>query len=207
MISYIGDTRSRRILDIARSMGWGQIIQRGRLSGRRLDLWSLDNGAYEDWKAGRAFDAEQFAADLEAICTSSCRPRFVVCPDIVAGGAASLELSLSWRERCQAVAPTYLAVQDGMPEDDVAAVLCLFDGLFVGGTLSWKLATGASWIRLAHRYGLPCHVGRVGTARRVAWAIASGADSIDSCLPLWSSEKLAAFRGALSQSQFGFEEP
>lgn len=52
-----------------------------------------------------------------------------------------------------------------------------------------------------HRRGLPCHVGRVGTARRIAWAKRIGADSIDSCLPLWSRENLDSFLRALDGRQ------
>jgi len=95
----------------------------------------------------------------------------------------------------------YLAVQDGMAAADVRAAIAGFGGIFVGGTLSWKLQTGASWVRLAHELGLPCHVGRVGTARRVRWARRIGADSIDSCLPLWSKEQLAGFVSALGATQ------
>lgn len=72
-----------------------------------------------------------------------------------------------------------------------------FSGIFVGGSLPWKLETGAQWVREAHARHLPCHIGRVGTAKRVRWAKASGADSIDSCLPLWSEENLIAFLRAL----------
>jgi hypothetical protein len=76
-----------------------------------------------------------------------------------------------------------------------------FDGIFVGGTLGWKLRTGDAWVRFAHARGLPVHVGRVGTARRVGWARRIGADSIDSCLPLWSRENLEAFAAAVDSRQ------
>jgi len=84
-----------------------------------------------------------------------------------------------------------------MSKAAVEACLDGFAGVFVGGTLEWKLDTGAAWVQFAHKQGLPCHVGRVGTAKRVRWAIDIGADSIDSCLPLWSSENLGQFLGAL----------
>jgi len=59
--------------------------------------------------------------------------------------------------------------------------------------LPWKLRSAREWVRLAHRHGIKAHVGRVGTERRVAWARRIGADSIDSCLPLWSEENLERF--------------
>jgi len=79
--------------------------------------------------------------------------------------------------------------------------------LFVGGSLEWKLATGGAWVRLAHAYGRPAHIGRVGTAKRVEWAHHAKADSIDSCLPLFSEEQFRGFVNALrspSRQQYLF---
>ena len=72
-----------------------------------------------------------------------------------------------------------------------------FDGIFVGGSLPWKLATGAQWVTFAHERAMPCHVGRVGTPKHVAWARRIGADSIDSCTPLWAEANLERFVRAL----------
>jgi hypothetical protein len=86
-----------------------------------------------------------------------------------------------------------------MEPEDVAPVAHHFAGLFVGGTLAWKIKTAARWIRWAHAQARPlrCHIGRVGTPDRVRWARRIGADSIDSALPLWSSENLSRFLRAL----------
>lgn len=93
-----------------------------------------------------------------------------------------------------------------MTADDVRAAFDGFDGIFVGGTLPWKIRTGAQWVELGHELGVKCHIGRVGTAKRVRWAMRIGADSIDSSLPLWSKENLGVFINALEgrQSDFGF---
>jgi hypothetical protein len=72
-----------------------------------------------------------------------------------------------------------------------------YRGLFVGGSLDWKLATAAAWVELAHARGMRCHIGRVGPADRVRWARDIGADSIDSSLPLRDRGKLVAFLRAL----------
>lgn len=200
MMAFIGDTRSRKILACARREGWGQIIVRGRLRGRRLDAWAYDNGAFEDWRHTRPFDGDAFEDDLASIEAMACKPRFIITPDVVAGGLDSLRFSLTWIKDCRQVASSYLAVQDGMTETDVAPHLGSFDGIFVGGSLGWKLSTGAAWVRFAHRAGKPCHIGRVGTVRRIAWARDIGADSIDSCLPMWSTRKLGNFEGILRQA-------
>jgi hypothetical protein len=95
----------------------------------------------------------------------------------------------------------YLVVQDGMTCERVAAWLDEqpdpYHGIFVGGTLPWKLATGAAWVTFAHERGMRCHIGRVGPAARVRWAREIGADSIDSSLPLRDRGKMEAFLGAL----------
>ena len=74
----------------------------------------------------------------------------------------------------------YLAVQDGMTVSDVEKVVGDFDGIFVGGTVKWKVRTGEEWVKVAHSHNIPCHIGRVGVFRRIVWAMRIGADSIDS---------------------------
>ena len=141
-------------------------------------------------------------SDLTSEAVDRCAPDFVVCPDRVAGGLDSLEFSRLWLERCESLRPGlryYLAVQNGMTHDDVSTDG--FAGIFVGGDLPWKIATGESWVRFAHDRHLPCHIGRVGTAKRVYWARRIGADSIDSCLPLWSADNLRTFVQALASRQ------
>lgn len=198
---YVGDTRSKTLLARCRHEGWGQIIIRGRLKGRRLDKWAYDNGAFEDWRAKRPFDGEKFLADLREIRTSDMpRPDFLVLPDKVAA-ADSLTFSMVWKRAIRAegldIAPLYLAVQDGMEPDAIPwrAVA----GIFIGGTLEWKTKSAPSWARAARALGKRCHYARCGGTRRVCHAVALGVDSIDSCLPMWSKENLRRFSDALKQ--------
>lgn len=199
-MAYVGDTRSRKLLAKLRRFGIGQIIIRGRLRGRRLDRWAYDNGAFEDWRKGRDFDAAQFISDLREMMATGERPDWIVLPDRVADRHSG-DLSKSWLRRLNRLgltpAPFYFAVQDGMasadvPWDEIA-------GIFVGGTLDWKRRAVANWAALARKHGIKCHYARCGTARRIAQAKALGYDSLDSCLPLWSRENCASFLGALDQ--------
>lgn len=194
---YVGQTRSRSLISRLSKLGFGEITQPDEGRPRRRPF-IRDNAAFKNWKAGLPFDAEGFRAALAA--DKADPPSFVVCPDMVAGGLESLRLSLSWVDECRAVAPAYLVVQDGMHLRQVERVLHRFDGVFVGGSLPWKLKTAGSWVRFAHRHGLPCHVGRVGTARRVRWAQRIGADSIDSCLPLFAERNFKVFVGAVARA-------
>jgi hypothetical protein len=197
---YIGQTRSRSLIKRLSDMGLGEMTNRGEFPPRRTP-WAMDNGAYRDHTAGDSFNVAAFEADLARVAATELRPAFVVAPDVVAGGDASLVFSLSWLERLRPVAPVYLVTQDGMNPDAVGGALFAFAGLFVGGSLRWKIKTGREWVRIAHRHGKPCHIGRVGTPRRVLWAKRIGADSIDSCLPLWSEGQLQRFLGALASAQ------
>lgn len=188
MIFYCGQTRSAKWIARARACGWGEMVQPSEWPPRRPERFALDNGAFVAWRKGLPFDAEGYGALLEKVRASGLVPDFLIAPDVVAGGAASLELSLEWADRCRTVGPTYLAVQDGMTEAEVRAAVARggFAGLFVGGTLEWKLATMAAWAWLTRELGIRCHVGRVGTGKRVRTALLAGVDSCDSCVPLFS---------------------
>ena len=165
--------------------------------------YALDNGAYHCWNNGKPFDDNKFISALEKSDRTGKKPEFVVCPDIVAGGLDSLAFSLAWLEKMPRD-DYYLAVQDGMSISDVEPHIHKFKGLFVGGTLKWKLRTSSEWVKLAHNHNRKCHIGRVGTFRRLLWAKTIGADSVDSSNfvqnPGWLN-KITAFK---MQSQLCF---
>jgi hypothetical protein len=167
--------------------------------------WFLDCGAFADFKAGRAFNGVRWARDLRYVAYrveagQLQAPDFVVVPDIVGGGAASLACSLEELQYMPAELPVrYLVVQEGMSLAGVVEVLPHFGGIFVGGAeMSWKLGAAPEWIALAHSHGLPCHIGRIGTLARLELAQKLGADSVDSCQPLWELDRLEAFGLAAS---------
>jgi hypothetical protein len=207
LIAYTGDTRSRNLLAVLREEGIGQMVIRGRLAGRRLEPWAYDNGAFEDWRAGRPFDRQQFLLDLQAIAVCTSEPDFVVLPDRVAAGSESLDLSLEWRHLLKREGldlwPLYLAVQDGMQPTGIP--WSEFDGIFIGGTAEWKTRTAQQWVITAHEHGLPCHYARCGTGRKVRHAKGIRADSIDSSLPLWSRDNLRQFLRAMRQETLIFD--
>lgn len=213
MIAYVGQTRKRDLVRELARLGIGECTVRGELAPRRSP-WFHDNGAYRDFTAGVPFNNGRWMRDMSRIKNLDCTPptsanwfampEFVVIPDQVAAGAASLQTSAFWRGWAEGL-PAYLAVQNGMTEDDVAAHLeehadieLPYAGIFVGGDLPWKQATSPAWVAFAHARGMRCHVGRVGPAERVRWARDIGADSIDSCLPLIHHQHLTAFLGALA---------
>ena len=197
-MAYVGQCRGAALIAQCEAHGIGEMTQPNEYPPRRAP-WALDNGAFKLWRSGKPFDGVKFMAVATAAAAREVRPDFVVCPDVVAGGLDSLKLSLAWAPQLRALGHRLaLVVQDGMTSDDVAPHLHLFDVVFVGGTLSWKLATMALWADLAHQHGLTCHVGRMGGRGRVLAAKRAGVDSVDSCVPLFSKENMATFVGGLS---------
>jgi len=208
-MAYTGQTRDPKLIAILKEHAIGECTVRGELKSRKRDPWFYDNGAYRDWQADAAFNALQFTRDCRRMRMQAelqgIRPDFVVMPDLVAAGKASLEFSSTFVHEC-AELPCYLALQDGMTEDHIAQALEWFReagtdvrGLFVGGTLSWKIQTARAWVRYAHERDLRLHVGRVGVPDRISWARSIGADSIDSCLPImFPKEHLAPFLAAVA---------
>lgn len=150
------------------------------------------------WSEGRrSFNVVRSERDMRWMFYRGIAPNFAIVPGIVAGELASLEWSAFW---CDVVPPSSRVpgYRTRWPPADLVPHLSRYHRIFVGGSLPWKLATGAMWTGLARRYGLCCHIGRFGTAGRVRWAQEIGATSVDSCLPLRHREHLTAFLAALS---------
>lgn len=201
MRMYIGQTRSHSLVAELAAAGFGECVQPDEwLPRRAAQGWFLDNAAFKDWKAGRPFDGARFRRAFERLAAAPA-PDFIVVPDIVAGGSASLDLSTAWwlevgelaRSTWGEDVPLYVAVQDGMSADDILGAIGLVaggrGGIFIGGTTDWKLAAAPGIILEAHRAGVPVHIGRIGSGKRIVWARAIGADSVDSCVPLRERRK------------------
>ena len=178
---YIGNAGKRQHIQMMKENGWGRVhlANAWRNPENGLD-WMLDNGAYSCWINNLPFDGDKFIESFDKIEIARLYPDFVVVPDIVAGGYDSLHFSLKWLNRIPVNYNCYLAVQDGMKPDVIIDYCSLFDGLFVGGTLDWKLKSSSEWVQLSHENNIKCHIGKVGTFRRLIWAKNIGADSIDS---------------------------
>src|SRR5262245_14379974 len=111
-MAFVGQTRSRRLIQELSSLGIGECTQRGELPPRRTP-WFFDNGAYRDFTAGCSFNEATYRHDLSSLTTLP-DPSFLVVPDVVAGGLRSLDFSLSWVPKLIGLAPLYLVVQDGL---------------------------------------------------------------------------------------------
>lgn len=237
MKAYIGQTRSASLVARLQQLGYGEMTVRGELPAYRTP-YAFDNGVYRDWTAdvpwtggipmkdgepqrkSPIYPERDWVADVnwleENLLGGGIEgqvvqpPDFIVAPDKVMGGLDSLRMSAEFAYQLRAIDwdEVALAVQDGMTSTDVDRYRNLFSTIFVGGSLDWKIKTGAQWVEYAHRHGMRCHVGRVGTVDRVLWAKRIGADSIDSAFPLWKTSRLDDFVNAMNgtlpqQSLFG----
>ena len=177
MIAYASRTGTRSTLAALRAAGWRLLVSAAgelRTEGFR---YALDNGAWSAHQTGQPFDESAFLRALDLLGRGA---DFVVVPDIVQGGEASLELTWRWMQRVLNVAAVALiAVQDGHEPWQVDEILGARIGVFVGGSTEWKLATMAQWGATAVRRGAWCHVGRVNTRRRILRCAAAGVTSFD----------------------------
>lgn len=160
-------------------------LSEGMSEGEAVDQWMSGR-----WREGH-WNEEAFERALERYGGGA---DWVVLPDIVGGGMASLELSLRWSNRCQSMCDLVLiAVQDGMQPADMERHVSTRVGIFLGGSTPWKLAEAEKWGRWCAerpcrhplatpdqpRTGCWFHFARVNTGRRFRLAHAAGADSVD----------------------------
>jgi hypothetical protein len=177
VLAYASRTGTRSTLDALRAAGWRLLISAAAPADPMGFAYMVDNGAWSAAQEGRALDERAFGRVLDRLGRGADS---VVCPDIVAGGDASLELTFRWLARVlDATQVALIAVQDGMEVWQVDEVLGPRVGVFVGGTTEWKIATTPLWAAVARHRGGPCHVGRVNSARRIALCGAAGATSFD----------------------------
>lgn len=154
---------------------------------RNPDRWpyfAIDNGCYSAYQRGVPWDASPFMKILHRCRTENRIPDFIVLPDKVAN-PESLAFSKVWlpvMESMYPEFPRYLAVQNGMEPSKLKDEIDInrIQGIFVGGTMDWKLENLKIWVTFAHSNGLECHVGRIGPIQRMLLCEIAGADSIDS---------------------------
>jgi hypothetical protein len=138
--------------------------------------YALDNGAWTAFQRGEPFDEAAFVRAVELMGNGA---DWIVLPDIVCGGMASLDFSMAWADRIRGIAPMMIAVQNGMEAEHIRSLIGPSVGVFVGGDSDWKETTLPLWGELCRERGALLHVGRVNSVRRIALCAAAGADSFD----------------------------
>lgn len=201
MIAYASRTGTRRNLAALRDAGWRLLVSAaGELRSEGFP-YALDNGAWSAFTQGKPFSVPDFTRALAKMGRDA---DWVVMPDVVQGGHASLELSLRWMRRVlDETERGLIAVQDGLDEKDVGSFLGKRVGLFIGGSTAWKLATLPRWTALGARVGCWVHVGRVNTVRRIHLCGLAGATSFDGTSASRFSKTVQKLTHAARQLPFG----
>lgn len=178
MTPYASNTGTKRNLEALRKAGWRILLSPLNPKLPPGFRYAIDNGAFSCWQSNLPFDDEGF---IRLAASHGPRADFVVIPDKVAAGKESLEFSRLWMPYLlPRIHNLLLAVQDGMTADDVGAFVRHYQcGIFLGGSIEWKLKTLYPWGMVAHALGCYYHVGRVNTAKRIRLCAEAGADSVD----------------------------
>ena len=177
MVGYASRTGTRRNLAALDDAEWRLLVSAKGVLRTEGMRYAIDNGAWTAFQQQQPFDEPAFLVAIERLGEGA---DWIVLPDIVEGGLASLDYSLKWKERLRGMPSQLLiAVQDEMQLVDVASFLSPTVGIFVGGSTQWKEATAEAWGSLARRRNCHLHVGRVNSARRIRICAAAGANSFD----------------------------
>ncbi len=179
MIPFFSHTGTKRNMAAARDAGWGLLLSAAGASWHHEDfpIVGADNGQWAERDNPGPFKADRFLRFVDVVGE---RPLWLVLPDIVCGGLASLDLSLIWLDRLRGHPSVLLiAVQDGMTPKMIAPFVGPRVGIFVGGSDDWKEPSIEGWGDLSAEAGCYLHVGRVNTARRMFLCIAAEAESCD----------------------------
>lgn len=135
-----------------------------------------DNGCFGKTYVGDDAWFEWLSATAER---DAHRIAFATAPDVVANAAATWERSEPWLPRIRALGvPAAYVAQDGVTSASMP--WGSFDVLFVGGSTGWKLGEEAAGVMAgAVQRGIPVHMGRVNTLKRLRYAYFAGCTSVD----------------------------
>lgn len=140
-------------------------------------FYACDNGKFgKGWPGARAWWA-WLQTTVERYDSARCM--FATAPDVVGQAEATLTESLPWLPMIRSLGvPAAFVAQDGAEADLVP--WGQFDVLFLGGSTAWKVGPAARELAAAGRArGLPVHMGRVNSGRRLKLAADFGCTSVD----------------------------
>jgi hypothetical protein len=141
--------------------------------------WAVDTGCFAQ---PESFDLETYLSFL-----TGCRPAVATClfataPDVVGDAAATWARSRDVLPAIRALGyAAALVAQDGI--EATAVEWGAFDCLFLGGSTRWKLSHHAREVTAAAlSRGVPVHMGRVNSYKRLQTAKMWGCASADGTL-------------------------
>lgn len=137
--------------------------------------WGADNGCYARGYPGHP----AWSTWLGRMARHRTTCLFATAPDVVGDAAATWQRSKGWLPMIRSLGyPAALVAQDGLTAE--RAPWDAFDVLFLGGTTEFKLGTDARRLTEAARSrGMPVHMGRVNSRKRLLYAHSIGCTSVD----------------------------
>ncbi len=164
--------------------------------------YACDNDVFTNWQKGRVWGQEMHCAWLEMLdkIPADNPPMWILLPDAVADWPRTVELaSLYLPVLRQRGLPVALALQDRCDFEQVADFSP--NWVFVAGSTEWKEANMHAICDYFKPRGIPVHVGRVNTMRRIWLCMSAGADSCDgTTLNKFPEKNLPRLARALKQS-------
>ena len=121
MVGYASRTGTRRNLAALDDAEWRLLVSAKGVLRTEGMRYAIDNGAWTAFQQQQPFDEPAFLLAVERLGEGA---DWIVLPDIVEGGLASLDYSLKWKERLRGMPSQLLiAVQDGMSIEQVQFLL------------------------------------------------------------------------------------
>ena len=145
--------------------------------------WIADNGRFGQGWPGY----QRWGTWLRSLPVAGCA--FAVAPDVPFDAAATLRIFGPAGRFIRRVGyPVALAAQNGL--EHLSVPWGAFDVLFLGGDTAWKLGPYARQLTgEARDRGLPVHMGRVNSLRRLRYAQAIGCTSADGTYLAFSPDR------------------
>lgn len=146
--------------------------------------YGLDNGCY-----GAGFPGEDpWHRWLRDHPSDPSLCLWATAPDVVGDAEATWERSAPWLDRIRALGlPAALVAQNGI--EHMPVPWDRFDVLFLGGDTRFKLGLDAARLtREAVTRGIPVHMGRVNSARRIRYAQRIGCATSDGTFIKWAPD-------------------
>lgn len=137
--------------------------------------WTADNGCFGSGYPGD----DAWIRWLASRKADRSRCAFATAPDVVGDAEATLERSAPYLPVIRRLGyRAALVAQDGL--EHLRVPWADFDVLFIGGTTEWKLSPYAARLSIeALVRGLPVHMGRVNSLKRMRHARSIGCSSAD----------------------------
>lgn len=152
----------------------------------------IDNGAYSDFRQGRAFRKNAFLNLLHKANDCKRKPEFVVVPDRFGDASTTRCLWDVWSQNIRSINADFKLAYVVQPTSDggfpdISTIPSDADLIFTGGDKPWKFQAVLAY----KASGLSIHVGGI-SASRLYWCHLQGASSGDSS---------GFFRGDMNQLQ------